>query len=341
MGNHRNLCDNGSMEGTKQGSDPYYPAGNWTQEGSPGSGEVDVSTNAVHSGTLGVELIDADDGEGVTQDVTVVSGKYYTFSAWAKNNSQDTEILLSGATTKTIDTTNANAWTRYAHTFKAGSTTLTIKLVSGAADQDGYFDDLALIELDQIDASTTTPSTSANSFDTGKWSDADGSLKVDGGDTQYFPCSGNIQNDTGTLGIWTYWQLPYDKYTENKYIWECEDVFRCYYNKTDYKFYFEVYNGANWTAVQCVSSVQSFTAGTWIHIGCSWDNTSGANLYLDGTLDGTSAQTWSAQALPTNCHIGSSYDATKQQDSDIDDLRIYDDVLTAVEVNNLRLTDMA
>ncbi len=128
----------------------------WDTEGTPATGEVIFSTNADHSGTLGLELILADDGEGIEQDVTVVSGKWYTFSAWARNNNQDTEILLSDATTKTIDTTNANAWTRYAHTFKAGSTTLTIKLVSGASNQNGYFDDVAVIELDQVDASTAS-----------------------------------------------------------------------------------------------------------------------------------------------------------------------------------------
>lgn len=126
----------------------------WNTEGSPATGEVIFASNDEHSGTLGLELVDADDGEGVTQDVTVVNGKWYTFSTWAKNDSQDIEILLSDATTKTIDTTNANAWTKYSWTFKAASTTLTIKLVSGAADQDGYFDDVAVIALDQIAPST-------------------------------------------------------------------------------------------------------------------------------------------------------------------------------------------
>lgn len=312
----------------------------WNTAGTPTSGEVVFSTNAKHSGTLGLELVNADDGEGLTQDITVVSGKYYTLSAWAKNDSQDTEVLLSDATTKTIDTTNSNAWEKYSYTFKAVSTTLTIKLVSGATDQNGYFDDISVIEVDRVGISSAVPSTSANSYNIGKWSDADGAFVNDGGDTTYFPCSDNIQNDKGSLSIWTYWQLPYNSYSSDKYIWEVEDVFRCYYNKTDYKFYFEVYNGADWTTVRCVSSAQSFTAGTWKHICCTWDNTSGTYLYVEGSVDGDDASTWSVQSLPTNVYIGSSYDATKQQDGRLDDIRVYDDRLDSVEVSNLYSTDM-
>ena len=111
---------------------------------SPTTGGVIFYTRADCSLTL----------EEVTHDITVVCGKWYTFSAWAKSNCQNTKILLSDATTKVIGIPYASSWTRYICTFKATSTTLIIKLVTGVTgvigDQRGCFDDVVVIELDSV-----------------------------------------------------------------------------------------------------------------------------------------------------------------------------------------------
>jgi hypothetical protein len=125
----------------------------WDVAGSP-SGEVIMSSAGAHSGSLGLELVNADDGEGIQQVITVISGQQYTFSFWEKNNAQDVEVILSGATTQTIDATGDNTWTKHSYTFEADSTSLTVKIASGAANQSGYFDDVSLVEVDEASAST-------------------------------------------------------------------------------------------------------------------------------------------------------------------------------------------
>jgi len=342
-----NLVDNGGMEGAKQGGDPYYPAGSWTQEGSPGAGEVDVSTNADHSGILGVELINADDGEGVTQDVTVVSGKWYTFSAWAKNNNQDTEILLSDATIKTIDTTTSgNTWTKFSCTFKAGSTTLTIKLVSGAADQNGYFDDVAVIQLDQVSPSVVVPSVQANSFDTGKWNTADYSFLNDGLDTLTEIAASNRINPTnGTVAMWVNIHSPYDT-GEDKYLFDIRDGaddnnrISIFYSQADNKFTAYI-NGAE--RIEASAETDNTRFFSWIHIVLTYDFTADEyELYINGISVGLDTTSLTAPTFDENdsFFVGSDVSNSNQGDVLVDDFRIYDTPMTAIEVANLYASDI-
>ena len=129
----------------------------WSDTGTPDADETQTDTADKHSGSSSILLSSADTDEGATQNVTVVSGRYYTISFWEKNNAQDIDVTLSGATTKTIDATGDNTWTKHSFTFLTSSTTLTVNLISGTAAQSGWFDDIAVIILDQVDASTATP----------------------------------------------------------------------------------------------------------------------------------------------------------------------------------------
>ncbi|PIZ58564.1 hypothetical protein COY23_00360, partial [bacterium (Candidatus Torokbacteria) CG_4_10_14_0_2_um_filter_35_8] len=168
------------------------------------------------------------------------------------------------------------------------------------------------------------------------------SVLIDGADTLSYSTIGNISNSKGTVSFWFRPLLPYNKYSENKYLINSEDVtnklVRLYYNYSDYKYHLQFFNGTNWTTVQSVSSVQSFSKDTWQHILLTYDNTVGVNLYVNGSSDGTYSGSWTAQTLPTNIYVGSLYNSTantNQADSYFDDLAIYDYVLNLVEINNL------
>jgi len=128
----------------------------WSDTGTPDADETQTDTAEKHSGASSILLNNCDANEGVTQDVTVVVDNYYTFSFWEKNNAQDINAVLSGAAVTTIDITGDNSWTEHSFTFKAATTTLTIKFTSGAADQSSWIDDVTLTRLDTRAANTAT-----------------------------------------------------------------------------------------------------------------------------------------------------------------------------------------
>lgn len=126
----------------------------WSDTGSPAADETQTDDAEQHSGLTSILLNNCDADEGVTQDVTVVVDEYYTFSMWEKNNAQDVNVVLSGAATATIDITGDNTWTKHPYSFKASTTTLTIKVTSGAANQSTWVDDFVLFRNDTAAAST-------------------------------------------------------------------------------------------------------------------------------------------------------------------------------------------
>ncbi len=339
----KNLADKGGFEGTFTDG---MPAG-WTNTGLT-SGEGAEETTIFHSGAKSFKLNAADASEGIYQTVTVESGKYYTFSIWAKNSNADVNAVISGGATDTIDLTNSNSWTKTNRTYKTNTTNLTITLSSGSIDQTGYFDDVSLVEMDNYTgattATTTTPSTATNSYGAGRWGETSGSILVDGADTLIYPTANNVYADEGTVAFWVKPALDYNKFGENKYLWTVDDgtnhVARIYYNYSDYKFYFEVYDGYNWTNVQAVSSAQNFTRNTWLHISASWnDRKNQVYLYVNGTNDGSDTDYWYGQTLPTDMYFGSNYNnSTNSLNSAnmyFDDLRVYDRALSVEDVRRL------
>lgn len=128
----------------------------WSDTGSPDADETQTDTADKHSGSSSILLNNCDADEGVTQDVTVVVDEYYTFSLWEKNNAQDVNVELSDAATATMDITGDNSWTKHSFSFKAATTTLTIKVVSGAADQSTWVDDFVVERNDTRAASAAT-----------------------------------------------------------------------------------------------------------------------------------------------------------------------------------------
>ena len=97
-------------------------------------------------------------------------------------------------------------------------------------------------------------------------------------------------------------------------------------------------------APRCLREVAPFnleattimTAGQWYHIACSYDGTD-LNIYVNGTLENSVAM-GSTNTNSTNVFIGSNAntsDSDRQLDAQIDDIRIYNRVLTDNEIQSL------
>lgn len=138
----------------------------------------------------------------------------------------------------------------------------------------------------------------------------------------------------GTIEIKWRSDIPYSAYAENKYIVELGNFARCYYNYSDYKFYWQIYNGSNWTTVSVTSAVQSFVAGTTIHLLLSYDKTVGVRLTVNGISTNTDI-TWTEQSLPTSMYLGSSSSLVNQCDGVLKNLVTYNRMVSAKEAANL------
>lgn len=131
----------------------------WSDTGSPDADETQTDSADRHAGATSILLSGAEENEGVTQTITVESGKYYTLAFFEKNNAQDIDVTLATAATATIDATGDNTWTKHSYTFLASGTSLVLSVVSGAASQSGWFDDFSLVKCDTRAASTATKGT--------------------------------------------------------------------------------------------------------------------------------------------------------------------------------------
>lgn len=139
----KNMVSNGGMEG---GADP--PAG-WTQEA---NATVTSVTGNSHSGSNDMQVTCTADHVGAKQNVTLVDGRYYFVSAWMRSGVVHTGELVvdTGDTTlKTIGTLNSWPWRRVAGTFLSTGTNGVIYLRATATGHYVYFDDVAIIPLDE------------------------------------------------------------------------------------------------------------------------------------------------------------------------------------------------
>lgn len=148
------IANNMVAQGGCEAADGNALPTGWSDTGSPAADETQTDDAEQHSGATSILLNNCDADEGVTQDITVIVGEYYTFSVWEKNNAQDVNAVLSGAATATIDITGDNSWTKHSYSFKATTTTLTIKVTSGAANQSTWVDDF-VVERNDTQAATT------------------------------------------------------------------------------------------------------------------------------------------------------------------------------------------
>lgn len=147
-----NLADGGECEAS---SGNALPTG-WSDAGSPDAAETQTDTSDKHSGESCILLSGCDAGEGVTQTITVIADEQYTLFWWDKNDSQDVNMVLSGAFDATIDSTGDNTWTKHVFDFLTGSTSLTISYVSADTGQTARLDDVSLVRLDTTYATIGT-----------------------------------------------------------------------------------------------------------------------------------------------------------------------------------------
>lgn len=88
-----------------------------------------------------------------------------------------------------------------------------------------------------------------------------------------------------------------------------------------------------------VASTVSVTDGNWHHLAATWDMTSGAmNVYVDGVLSASGTGPTGFRSAPPNLRIGSIQTGVSGGflNDSIDEVRLYDSVLTAQQVIALK-----
>lgn len=95
------------------------------------------------------------------------------------------------------------------------------------------------------------------------------------------------------------------------------------------KFY--VANGTS-----SVINSTSFTVGSWVHVVATWSSGSGCILYVNNTPTSESDVLTGQIALNNDIKVGwDDYSSSRHFPGDVDDIRIYNRVLLASEINDL------
>ncbi len=83
------------------------------------------------------------------------------------------------------------------------------------------------------------------------------------------------------------------------------------------------------------NSTQSIADGNWHHVAVSYDNsaTTKFKMYIDGQLETTQNTTVSVNTTSSSIHLGRRNDAVNYFDGVIDELRLWNTVRTATEIN--------
>jgi len=335
-----NLVDNGGMEG---GADP--PA-NWVQE----TNATVISDTSEHSGSNELKVTAGAALVGASQAVTLVNAKYYTVSGWARATSGDTARIIidtGDTTTETVGDVTATTYTKVSHTFKSTGTSGNIYLRGVANTDIVWFDDVAIIQLDQDDPTTTgttnpRPLDDASSFEDGKWGELLGSLLIDGLDSLTVPSAGNLNDVQGTIAFWMKangWHGA-DGVQHNFFDSDADRIILS--KRTTNKLHFSP--NATDSVLKYISSTSALTsvtfpANTWIHIAITWNQANdNMEIYLNGALHNTTRNSVGAWTLPdygANLYIGSKNDGTLQADAMIEDFRIYPFEMTLSQIKYL------
>jgi len=282
------------------------------------------------------------DGGYLYQTATVVDGSVLTASFWGKGSAAGHQFKFQIVGVTTATTYYDSGWidsTTYINkmaTFRvSGDTSLTIKGMVETSGEIAYFDDWSMIPLVVASPTIQDGAAEIDSYETGRWSEADGSLVINGGDTLKYVSSGRIRWDVGSFGVHNYFYLGATSITDDQYFLEMTNLFRLYFKASDNKFYFQVYNGADWTTCSIASAAQTFSVG-WKHIIVTWDNTDGVSLYIDAALAGYTACTWTDPgSMDTYFYAGSKDDGTSQCDGKLDDVVIYNNCLSTTRITEL------
>ena len=84
------------------------------------------------------------------------------------------------------------------------------------------------------------------------------------------------------------------------------------------------------------TGINTLSTGTWYHIVLTYDSVTGLNCYVNGILDGSAAANGTLVATAAATAIGTDLNtAGRQWNGDLDEVRIYNRVLTLADVTRL------
>lgn len=315
----KNLVDNGGFEGTYAGS----VAPGWTQ-----AGTSTLLESADEHGGDKAQSINGDASNNLYQDVTVVSGHWYTLTGWI--NGTASVIELTGAVTKTLSCDQAT-YRKISYTFKALSTNLKVEIYGNGAVS--LFDDLSLIQLSFVEAATSTPSALANCFDTDKWGNASRAFVLHGGSTIKYAASGVLNTGLGTIVSLFKAPFAYNKFDgRDFYLFDIENVFQMWYDASEEKFKFQIYDGS-WQTVE--SEAQTFSAGDWIYIFGLFDNENKITIYVNAIQGTELSTTWDEQTLAAFMFLWSDHNGENQGDYVADYPHGFNEYLSKAQVESV------
>ena len=189
-----------------------------------------------------------------------------------------------------------------------------------------------------MDTPSTNSPTESLPYVQGRWGGSNKALFLHGGNEYTFhDTSSELNDDKGSFTLWYRPDYSSGEAVVDRFLISGSEFCRLYFDASTSKFTYEMWDGDDWTSCQATSTVQAFPSGTWIHIGATYNNTSGVKLYLSGTLTGSDTTTWTAQSTPGHLAIGCvSGTLTNRADGAIDDFRAYTKQLTSSELNRLK-----
>jgi len=341
-----NVLDNGGFEGSytdRSGGgggtvDIVHNWNNGTLE-TDGSDTADESASS-HTGDKCQYVLTDADGGGINSysPKAVVEGAWYTSIIWVN--------VVSGTARIQFVTTNGYAtlgnvyastagWTKYTRTYlwpNSGSLRVYVSAYGGAAEF--YIDDISTVRLDAIPPTGETAPTAANSYVTGKWSDANGAFSVEGADALTYD-NGSLDPNIHTISFWAYINNPYTIGT-NLALFDCKGADEnnrevIYYSYADDKWYVYI-NAGNRISTAAETDNSKFY--TWIHIALTSDFTNDSYiLYINGANVGSSSASLTAPNFGVNpIYVGTDNTVTYETDFYIDALRIFNRVLTPDEI---------
>ncbi len=162
-----------------------------------------------------------------------------------------------------------------------------------------------------------------------------GALDFDGVD-DYVDCGNDTLfdfTDAFSLSVWINWRTPIGDW--QTVVAKGDDAWRLARGGSTQTMDFGFTAGGDrgWQAARTASDVP---LGEWHHVTATYDTTDGAKIYLDGVLEGTNTDTDGITVGSYPVFIGDNSQQTgRLWDGLIDDVRIYDRVLSAAEISEL------
>ncbi len=138
-----------------------------------------------------------------------------------------------------------------------------------------------------------------------------------------------IDNISSAAGAFSAWIKPDFAANADADLHEIftSNVAKLYYNGADDAFHFAIFDGTDWNK-SVASTTQTFTADEVIHLGATWNNTTGVKLYVNNIITSTSA-VWTEQTVSGEMTFGNNFAGV------ISEVQIFDYAMRAVEMGDI------